>query len=111
MSRHALHHDRHVVVALDEATSSLDSHAENIIQDALNELMEGRTTLVIAHRLSTIVGCDRVIVIEDGRIVQTGDHDSLIKVEGPYRALCEEQFGYVRLDDLDGQGAAFCIEF
>ncbi|MFP6581036.1 MAG: ABC transporter ATP-binding protein [Candidatus Hydrogenedentota bacterium] len=88
------------ILILDEATSSLDSHAENIIQDALTELMDGRTTLVIAHRLSTIVGCDRVIVIEAGRIVQSGNHDSLIQTEGPYRALCEEQFGYVRLECL-----------
>lgn len=88
------------ILILDEATSSLDSHAENIIQDALIELMEGRTTLLIAHRLSTIVDCDRVIVIEDGRIVQTGDHDSLIQAPGPYRDLCEEQFGYVRLEGL-----------
>lgn len=88
------------ILILDEATSSLDSHAENIIQEALNELMEGRTTLVIAHRLSTIVGCDRVIVLENGRIVQTGSHDSLIQIEGPYRVLCEEQFGYVRLEHL-----------
>lgn len=89
------------ILILDEATSSLDSHAENIIQEALTELMEGRTTLVIAHRLSTIVGCDRVIVLEDGRIVQSGTHDSLIQIEGPYRALCEEQFGYIRLEHLD----------
>ncbi len=89
------------ILILDEATSSLDSHAENIIQEALEELMEGRTTLVIAHRLSTIVGCDRVVVIEDGHIVQEGDHESLIQIEGPYRALCEEQFGYVRLELLE----------
>lgn len=89
------------ILILDEATSSLDSHAENIIQEALNELMQGRTTLVIAHRLSTIVDCDRVVVLEDGRIVQSGTHDDLIQIEGPYRALCEEQFGYVRLEHLD----------
>jgi ABC-type multidrug transport system fused ATPase/permease subunit len=89
------------ILILDEATSSLDSHAENVIQEALADLMEGRTTLVIAHRLSTIVDCDRVIVLEDGRIVQSGTHDSLIRIEGPYRALCAEQFGYVRLEQLD----------
>lgn len=86
------------ILILDEATSSLDSHAENIIQEALEELMEGRTTLVIAHRLSTIVGCDRVIVLEEGRIVQEGNHETLIQLSGPYRALCEEQFGYVGLE-------------
>lgn len=62
--------------------------------------MKGRTTLVIAHRLSTVVDCDKVIVLDEGRIVQQGTHDGLIHEPGPYRALCEEQFGYVRLDDL-----------
>jgi ATP-binding cassette, subfamily B, putative efflux pump len=88
------------ILILDEATSNLDSHAENIIQEALTTLMKGRTTLVIAHRLSTVVGCDRVLVVEEGRIVQEGSHDELIQVTGPYRTLCEEQFGYVRLDSL-----------
>jgi ABC-type multidrug transport system fused ATPase/permease subunit len=94
------------ILILDEATSNLDSHAENIIQDALEVLMKGRTTLVIAHRLSTVVGCDRVIVLEDGRIVQQGAHDALIQIEGPYRALCEEQFGYVKLDALSPRRAS-----
>ncbi|MCF6284332.1 MAG: ABC transporter ATP-binding protein/permease [Candidatus Hydrogenedentes bacterium] len=88
------------ILILDEATSSLDSHAENIIQDALEHLMKGRTTLVIAHRLATIIDCDRVVVIEDGRIVQEGTHDGLLNEDGPYRALCEEQFGAVQLEDL-----------
>ena len=93
------------ILILDEATSNLDSHAENVIQDALEVLMKGRTTLVIAHRLSTVVNCDRVIVLEDGRIVQQGAHASLIRESGPYRKLCEEQFGYVRLEDLAGRRA------
>ncbi len=88
------------ILILDEATSNLDSRAENIIQEALVELMHGRTTLVIAHRLSTIVDSDLVIVLEEGRIVQQGTHDGLIRIDGPYRSLCEDQFGYVRLDDL-----------
>jgi len=71
----------------------------------LEVLMKGRTTLVIAHRLSTIVNCDRVIVLEDGRIVQQGTHDSLLRESGPYRSLCEEQFGYVRLQDLSERRA------
>lgn len=86
------------ILILDEATSSLDSHAENIIQEALGRLMKGRTTLVIAHRLATVIDCDRVVVIEDGRIVQEGTHDQLIQEDGPYRALCEEQFGAVQLE-------------
>lgn len=85
------------ILILDEATSNLDSHAEAIIQDALERLMQGRTTLVIAHRLSTIVGCDKVVVLEEGRIVQEGTHESLLRERGPYRALCEEQFGTVSL--------------
>ncbi len=88
------------ILILDEATSNLDSHAEAIIQDALDELMKGRTTLVIAHRLSTIVDCDQVVVFEEGHVVQQGTHDSLIQSPGPYRALCEEQFGAVSLDAL-----------
>ena len=84
------------ILILDEATSNLDSHAEAIIQDALERLMCGRTTLVIAHRLSTVIGCDRVVVLDDGQMVQQGTHRSLIKAPGPYRALCEEQFGAVQ---------------
>lgn len=85
------------ILILDEATSNLDSHAENIIQDALRELMRGRTTLVIAHRLSTVVNCDLVVVLEDGRLVQKGRHDSLVREKGPYRQLCRDQFGGIHL--------------
>ncbi|MCL4219379.1 MAG: ATP-binding cassette domain-containing protein, partial [Candidatus Hydrogenedentes bacterium] len=85
------------ILILDEATSSLDSQAENIIQEALGRLMEGRTTLVIAHRLSTIIDCDKVIVLDDGRIVQEGPHDELISQDGPYLRFCEEQFGHIRV--------------
>jgi ATP-binding cassette, subfamily B, putative efflux pump len=88
------------ILILDEATSNLDSGAEQIIQDALRELMRGRTTLVIAHRLSTIVDCDFVVVLKDGRVVQRGSHSELIRVKGPYRRFCREQFGEVELDDL-----------
>ena len=91
------------ILILDEATSNLDSRAENIIQDALSQLVRGRTTLVIAHRLSTIVDSDRVIVLEEGRIIQEGTHDTLIQTPGAYRDLCEEQFGYVRLDGLENR--------
>lgn len=89
------------ILILDEATSNLDSHAEAIIQDALERLMHGRTTLVIAHRLSTVIGCDRVVVIDDGQIVQQGTHLELIHARGPYRALCEEQFGAVQFESID----------
>lgn len=86
------------ILILDEATSSLDSHAEAVIQEALGRLMRGRTTLVIAHRLSTIVDCDRVVYMEAGRIAQSGPHERLVREPGPYRALCEEQFGGIHLD-------------
>ncbi|MCC6144301.1 MAG: ATP-binding cassette domain-containing protein, partial [Candidatus Hydrogenedentes bacterium] len=85
------------ILILDEATSNLDSHAEQIIQDALETLMRGRTTLVIAHRLSTVIDCDKVVYMQQGRIVQEGTHDELIATPGPYRDLCEEQFGAVQL--------------
>ena len=88
------------ILILDEATSSLDSRAEAIIQDALGELMQGRTTLVIAHRLSTIVNCDSILVLDDGRIVERGAHHELIRKGGLYRQLCEEQFGHVHIEAL-----------
>lgn len=85
------------ILILDEATSNLDSHAEAIIQDALEKLMRGRTTLVIAHRLSTIIDCDKVIVLDGGHIIQTGAHAELVLQTGLYRELCEEQFGAVQM--------------
>ena len=88
------------ILILDEATSNLDSAAEQIIQDALAELMRGRTTFVIAHRLSTVVDCDTVVVLEAGRIVQNGPHNQLIYETGPYRLFCEEQFGAIDLSAL-----------
>jgi len=90
------------ILILDEATSNLDSHAENIIQVALGALMKGRTTLVIAHRLSTIVDCDYVLVMDQGQIVQQGTHEELVNESGLYRQLCEDQFGVVQLEDITG---------
>jgi len=81
------------ILILDEATSNLDSRAEAIIQDALRELMQGRTTLVIAHRLSTIIDCDAVLVIDQGRMVEYGPHRKLLQNGGLYCRLCDEQFG------------------
>ena len=80
------------VLVLDEATSSLDSESEALIQDALERLMRGRTSLVIAHRLSTIVGADTIVVLDRGRIVQVGHHDTLVAAQGLYRTLFETQF-------------------
>lgn len=93
------------ILILDEATSNLDSGAELIIQDALRNLMKGRTTLVIAHRLSTIVDCDFVVVLENGAVVQRGSHHDLIREQGPYRQFCREQFGDVELENLSRRTA------
>ena len=70
------------ILILDEATSALDTESERLVQDALNKLMAGRTTLVIAHRLSTIKEADEIIILQDGRIVERGNHNELIEIEG-----------------------------
>jgi len=80
------------ILILDEATSSLDSESEILVQKALGNLMEGRTTFVIAHRLSTIGNADRIIVIVDGRIVEEGRHDQLLSLRQEYYKLYQMQF-------------------
>ena len=80
------------ILILDEATSALDSESEHLVREALDRLMQGRTTLVIAHRLSTVKDANRVVVLEAGTVVQTGTHASLVHVEGLYRRLVERQF-------------------
>jgi subfamily B ATP-binding cassette protein MsbA len=75
------------VLILDEATASLDNESERRVQQELGILMEGRTTLVIAHRLSTVEGADRIIVLEQGRIVESGNHQELLARGGLYSAL------------------------
>jgi ATP-binding cassette subfamily B protein len=80
------------VLLLDEATSSLDAESETLVQHALERLMKGRTTLVIAHRLATILEADRILVMDAGRIVESGTHTALQKQGGLYARLAELQF-------------------
>ncbi len=81
------------VLLLDEATSALDAESENLVQQALDRLMENRTTLVIAHRLATVLKADRIVVMENGRIVETGTHGELTAAGGLYAKLARLQFG------------------
>jgi ATP-binding cassette subfamily B protein len=82
------------ILILDEATSSLDSESEALIQQAMERLMAGRTSIVIAHRLSTVRALDRILVFESGRIVEDGRHESLLGLaDGHYRRLFEHQAG------------------
>lgn len=80
------------ILILDEATSALDNATEILIQNALDELSEGRTTIVVAHRLSTIKNADEIAVVADGRITEQGTHDELIKLDGTYASLYRQQF-------------------
>ena len=81
------------ILVLDEATSALDSESEALIQDALEKLMKGRTSIVVAHRLSTIASMDNIVVLEDGKIVEHGSHRALIKRGGAYSKLWSRQSG------------------
>jgi subfamily B ATP-binding cassette protein MsbA len=79
------------ILILDEATSSLDTESERLVQDAINNMMQNRTSIVIAHRLSTIRNADEIIVLQNGSIVERGTHDSLIAKDGFYNKLVQMQ--------------------
>jgi subfamily B ATP-binding cassette protein MsbA len=79
------------ILILDEATSALDSESERLVQDALTNLMKNRTSVVIAHRLSTIQHADEIIVIQNGHIIERGNHDELVSLNGLYTKLSEIQ--------------------
>ena len=79
------------ILILDEATSNLDTESERLIQGSLRTLMAGRTSFVIAHRLSTIAHADRILVLENGRIVEQGRHEELMSVSGRYRSMVDLQ--------------------
>ncbi len=79
------------ILLLDEATSALDSVTESLIKDSLTELMRGKTTIVIAHRLSTLLNMDRILVFEQGKIIEDGTHNELLAKEGHYKKLWSAQ--------------------
>jgi ATP-binding cassette subfamily B protein len=82
------------ILILDEATASIDTRTELLIQEALAELLKGRTSFVIAHRLSTIRHADKIVVLDHGRIVEQGNHESLMAGRGIYHGLIQAQFKF-----------------
>jgi len=80
------------LLVLDEATSALDSVSESYIQAAMGPLLTGRTSFIIAHRLSTVIAADKILVLQDGCLVEVGKHAELLKLNGVYRNLYDTQF-------------------
>jgi ABC-type multidrug transport system fused ATPase/permease subunit len=100
---------RPTLLVLDEATSSLDSESEALIQDGLRSLRRGRTTFVIAHRLSTIRSADQILVLEHGQVVERGTHDQLLALDGRYKQLYDKQYRFER-DQFINPGEDFTPE-
>ena len=91
------------LLLLDEATSALDSISEKQIQSSFESLFKGRSTIVIAHRLSTIVTADRILVLDNGNIIESGNHQELIRKNGLYKRLYDAQLeGFINWDELEG---------
>ncbi|NCA96977.1 MAG: ABC transporter ATP-binding protein [Bacteroidia bacterium] len=86
------------LLILDEATSSIDTESEGVIQEAMHKILSGRTSIIIAHRLSTIVGCDRILVMSDGKIIEDGSHRELMNAKGHYYHLYMNQFRELNLE-------------
>src|SRR5690606_734735 len=85
------------ILILDEATASIDTETEVIIQDALKRLLHGRTAIMIAHRLSTIRDADQILVLDHGNVIERGNHDELMKLQGEYFNLVKAQFNVLDL--------------
>ncbi len=94
------------ILILDEATSSLDSITEQAIQETLDDVMRGKTVIVVAHRLSTIAHLDRILVFDQGEIVEDGSHSELLARQGAYQRLWSRQAGGFVLDDRVALGEA-----
>jgi ABC-type multidrug transport system fused ATPase/permease subunit len=79
------------ILVLDEATSALDAESERLVQDAMEHLMQGRTVILIAHRLATVRNADQIVVLDEGRIIESGPHSELVKRDGIYRRFHDLQ--------------------
>jgi len=91
------------ILILDEATSALDSESEKLVQEAIDKLKKGKTTIVIAHRLSTVENADEIIVLNKGKINERGKHEELLSLEGEYFDLYKNQFSDKSIKPIDGK--------